>query len=167
MFYKGSMRVGHKVLCLQIDHLGDPWTWQLLVMSIQLLTSAVFSGIFIKTHNGYAGVSLPHPAALQQVPEHMLMEMACNPARREEALRAAAHIREHDLSSTVMVSTCISKPQNVCGAASLVIHWCLMRVRCPRSTGENVRCSYPSDISCRRSASSGACAPTSEGKSTG
>lgn len=32
------------------------------------------------------------------------MEMACTPARRNEALLAAAHIRKHDLNSTANVS---------------------------------------------------------------
>jgi len=35
----------------------------------------------------------------------MLMEMACNTARRREALLAAAHIREHDGPGAWMVST--------------------------------------------------------------
>ena len=51
-----------------------------------------------------AGSSQPHPAALQQVPEHWLMETACRPARRREALLAAAHIRECDAGTAWMVS---------------------------------------------------------------
>ena len=47
---------------------------------------------------------MPHPAALQQVPEHMLMEMACRPARRREAVLAASHIRSRDVASTMLVS---------------------------------------------------------------
>ena len=47
---------------------------------------------------------MPHPAALQQVPEHMLMEMACRPARRREAVLAASHIRSRDVTSTMLVS---------------------------------------------------------------
>ena len=47
---------------------------------------------------------MPHPAALQQVPEHMLMEMACRPALQREAVLAASHIRSRDVTSTMLVS---------------------------------------------------------------
>ena len=53
----------------------------------------------------HAGQSIPHAAALQQVPESMLMEMACRPARRREAVLAASHIRSQDVTSTMLVSS--------------------------------------------------------------
>lgn len=93
-----EMRELHEV-CLSSQY-GRLWTETGLALNHLLTQCACL-----------AAPGQPHPAALQQVPEHMLMEMACQPARRKEALLAATHIRECDPGTTWMVSTALRGSQ--------------------------------------------------------